>query len=163
MDEEFWDDMIIPFQTVDKEFQWVNSVVVVRKFITSIGTLSMLGKSMEVLTEQLGSLNVQLEAEQRKLKVLRKEILSRHYKAITKSASSELQDAFIRNKAQEDGVLADLTILETEIERLTVQIARRKPRVAQYQFRIKTLNTSMEWAKQYVDFDKMVTKSEKFG
>lgn len=163
MDDTFWEDMVIPFQEEDEEFQFANPVVVSQQFVKAIGTASYLGKQAEILTEQIGNLKVTLDRFKRERDKLRRRILANHYKEITKSASSEIQDAFIYKMAQEDGLSKELLEIEAEIEDLTREIEVREPRVDQYKTRLRLLETSMNWGKQYLDFDKLIIRSTNYS
>lgn len=161
MDEKFWEDIKIPFQENDDNFQFVNPVAVAQKFAKASGILSFLSKQAEVLTEQIATYTIRLEEARRKLRGLRREVLSKHYKEISKSAGSEVQEAFIYNKATEDGCVTELLEIEAEIESLTGMIASRQPRLDQFRARQKTLIQNMEWAEQYLNFEKHVTRVER--
>lgn len=155
----FWERLNIPYQEDNDDFQFVNPVVVARQFVKAVGEATTLGNMAEVLTEQLANLKVQLDRKERELRSFRREVFSKHYKEITRSAGSEIQDAFLRNKAEEDGRLPELLSLEADIESLRKEIEVREPRVDQYRLRLKMMETIMVWGKQYLDYEKLVTRT----
>lgn len=161
--DTFWKDFVIPFQEEDGDFQFANPVVVAQYFIRAVGTASFLGHQAEMLTEQIGNLRVKLERAKRDLAKFRRRILSRHYSEITKSASSEIQEAFLHKIIHADGEELEFKRLEDEIEALTKELEIREPRLEQYRARLKVLETSMNWSKQYLDFDKLVIRSTNFS
>lgn len=163
MNKDFWKDMVIPFQNEDDELQFANLVAVSQHFIKAVGLAAQLGEQAEALTEQLANVTITLERKQRDLSEFRKSILAKHYKRISKSAGKDVQEAFIRAMADEDGREQELIDLDAEIEKLTREIEIRTPRVAQYKARLKMLEMTMGWGKQYLDFEKLIIRSSTYG
>lgn len=163
MKDDFWKNLVIPFQEEDEEFQFANPVVVGQYFLKAVGTAAYLGEQAESLTEQVGNLRVQLDRKKRDLSKFRRSVLAAYYKEITKSASSEVQDAFIEKKADEMGRLKEMQDLEEEIENLVRELEIREPRLDQYRTRLKLLENSLNWGKQYLDFEKLMIRSTNYG
>lgn len=154
----YWAKLKLPFQIEDDGFQFTNPVVLATKFVEAAGIAAYLGQETEVLTEQLGNLKITLERKRRELASFRRGILAGNYKKITKSASSEIQEAFIYATAKDAGCLVGLMALEADIEQLLQDIESREPRLAQYKHRFKVLELTMGWGKQYLDFEKLVAR-----
>lgn len=163
MADTFWNDLSIPYQEEDEEFNFANLVIVAQHFLKAVGRAAQLGEQAEVLTEQIATVTVQRDRKDRELKVLRRKILASNYKGMSKSASRDVQEAFILAMAEKDGLLPELEALEAEIERLTREIEAREPRVAEFRNRMKLIETTMGWGKQYLDFEKLVIRSTSYG
>lgn len=157
--KKFWSSVTIPFQEEDAQFDFANPVIVQRQFLKLSAESAYLAEQAEVLTEQLANITIKKERKERELRNFRRQIFAKHYSSITKSASSELQDAFILNMARKDGREAELLQLEAEIETLEKELEIRKPRIDQYKARMKVIENLLTWGKQYLDYDKLVMRS----
>jgi len=160
MADTFWDSIEIPFQELEEDVQFVNPVVVANGFMKAAAQAKALGEKMEVLSEQMANLNIALERKRREMAKLRRDLLAAHYTKITKSAPSEVQEAFLITVANTEGRLPDLLAIEQEIERLTRELEIREPRLNQYKARLRMLETIVGWGKQYVDYDKLLLRLE---
>jgi hypothetical protein len=159
MQDKFWEELVIPFQEEDGNFQYANPVVVGQYFIKAVGVAAFLGQQAETLTEQIGNLRVSLDRKKRDLAKVRRKVLSESYKEVKSSASTEVQDAFVHRKAHDLGFGVELETLENEVEALVRELEIREPRLDQYRSRLKLLELSMNWGKQYLDFEKLVIRS----
>lgn len=160
MSDSFWDDLEIPFQEDEEGYQFANAVIVAQEFLKAIGKLSYEGQQAEDLTQEIAGLTLMLESAETSLTKLRRKIFAKHYKGIAKSASTEVRDAYIYNKAEEDGHLQTLTDLEDNITKLKANIRIKEASLEKHRSRIKILQTVRDWSKQYLDFDKLLIRSE---
>lgn len=162
--DNFWNNFQIPYQEDDPSFQFVNPVAVSQHFIRVIGEQAFLLEQSERLTQQLANVSAQETKQLRRLATLRREVLSRHYGEITKSASSEIQDAFIVSKIRNDVELLDEfesiedSLVELQDQRIIIQ-----PRLDQLRARMKAIEKKMEWAKQYLDHEKLMVRVAQHG
>ena len=161
--DTFWEDIQIPYQEDNKDFQFTNPVAVSQHFVKSVGRLAQVAEQAEVLTDQIATITVHMERRERDLKMLRRKILAKHYKSITKSAGSEIQEAFVRLKAEEEGLLSALESIEAEIEKDRRELEIRIPRVAKLRSRMKAIETTLIWGKQHLDFEKILMRTQHNG
>lgn len=157
--DAFWETLNIPIQVEDDGFQFVNPVVMAQRFVHAMGQAALLGSQIETLTEQIANLTVNRDRKVRELRKLRREVLANAYTKLTKSAPSEIQEAFVLKAAAEQGRQDEFTALEAEIEYLERELESRTPRIGVYKARLKTLELAMNWGKQYLDFDKLITRA----
>jgi hypothetical protein len=66
-------------------------------------------------------------------------------------------------KAAEAGESAKLQQLIADIETLTTLIETKSPQLDRLKGRLKILETSMDWAKQYLDYEKLIKRIDGFG
>jgi len=163
MPDTFWQDMQFPFQDEDDQFQFANLVVVAEQFLRATSTAAALNEQAEVLQEQLANLRIMYERKERQLKILRRNILARNYKQMSKSAGKDVQEAFIVAMAASDGVLQELLDVEQAMEKLQQEIEQREPVLDELRNRLKTLDTIMGWGKQYLDFEKLLLRSSQYA
>lgn len=154
--QEFWSSAYVP---VDEDWEetgteFVNPVVVADMFALATGMAAKLAQEAEVISEQIANLEFEKAKLMRQLAKIRRTIFADHYNKITKSASAEIQDAFIMAMADE-GQKKQILALEDEIEDCVQKIGRLTPRLEKIRFRLRTLEKNMEWAKQFLDYDKM--------
>lgn len=157
---DFWDEVTIEFQEEDDGFHFVNPVVMAQYFVKAVGHATQLHRDMEVLKEEVANLTIRKERKQRELAKLRKAIIAANYSESTKSASSEIQDAFVLAKAPSLGKLDELKEIEADIEELIRLIEVREPKIEEIKVRLRALENFTNWGKQYLDFDKLLRRLE---
>lgn len=152
----FWNSAYVPVDEDWKEngTEFVNPVVVADMFATSTGTAAKLAQEAEVISEKLAKLDYEKGRLARQVAKIRRTIFADHYNKITKSAGAEIQDAFILSMADE-GQKALLLSLEEDIEDRLDKIGRLTPRLERVRYRLKVLERNMDWAKQYLDHEKL--------
>jgi HAMP domain-containing protein len=158
-DDTFWQDITVP---VNDEWEsngldFVNAVQVAEMFAKHTSTAAFLAHKAERLTGEVNELEFKRVQAQRELKRLRREVVARNFKGIPKSANADMQEAFILS-VMTDEERAHHDALETEIDEFTDDIGQRMPALEKYRARLKVLEKTMEWMKQYLDFDKLQTR-----
>jgi hypothetical protein len=154
----WWDRVALPTNHEDDSFEFVNRVVAAEWFADKTEDIAKLAQLNEAVLKQIKNFKVAQERLRRQVKTFRRKVLAKHYNQMTKSASPEVQDAFILRCAIEDGEEAELLALEDEIEQLEFEIERRVPFRDMVDTRMKTLQLAMESAKQYLDAEKLEAK-----
>lgn len=160
MADTFWDDLIIPVQTDDIGIEFVNPVLVAQTFIKAIGMMSYEGQLGETLTGEITGLTLMLDAKERELGRLKRKIMAKHFKGLAKSASTEVREAYLIIKAEEDGKLKQLEDAEDEIAQLKAKILAKEHECNKQKTRLKTLQIVRDWSKQYLDFDKIIMRMD---
>lgn len=160
----FWNSAYVPVDEDWKEngTEFVNSVVVADMFATSTGTAARLAQEAEVISEKIAKLEYEKGKVSRQIAKLRRTIFAEHYNKITKSAGTEIQDAFVLSMADE-GQRQLLLSLEDSVDESQDKIGRLLPRLERVRYRLKVLEKNMEWAKQFLDYDKMLTRIHNGG
>lgn len=156
--DNFWADIALPVNTDYKEndYQIVNPVDVQEKFILAIDYSTRIGEQAEGLAEELADLEREREEIQTKLNRLRRQILADNFSKIKSSWNSELVDAFILGTAGDQ--LQQLLQYEKEIDLKNTKIGAKKPKLIKAEKRLKLVEKNMEWAKQFLDYEKMVAR-----
>lgn len=161
--DPFWNEVIIPFQEEDPEFQFANPVIVSEQFIKAVAQGARIGERSEVLVRRLKKLNSIKKDITRDLAKLKQEILAKFYSEVTKTASPDIMAAFIRRKAEEvdredelAGLLKELDTVDAEIDDVQDQLDILKDRM-------KFLDKAMDWARQFLDYDKLQQRLEDNG
>lgn len=162
MSDNFWKESTIPFQTEEADFQYANPVVVAQKYLWYQAQAAYLGEKAEGLTSDIGSLSIKLEDAEKGRKALRSRLLAQNYKTLTKSASSEVQDAYVLNCAITSGQLVYQEYLDFEntIKIVSKQIAEKQNLLNKYKNRMAHLRISLECATQYLNFEKHITRMD---
>lgn len=162
--EQFFSSIQIPFNSDWEEngFEFVNSVNVAEVFIKATAHSASLAEEAEKYTSDLANLDYQRGKKERELLKLRRSIFADKWNEITKSAGPEIQNAFILAKADEEQ-RTKLLAIEDEIEKLDDQVGRIKPRLDKVRNRMKLLERNMDWAKQFLDFDKLMKRITEGG
>lgn len=154
--DTFWQDVALPINEEHREngYQIVNPVDVQEKFIVAIDYSNKIGELAEALAEALADLERERDEIQTKLNRLRRQILADNFPKIKSSWSSEIVDAFIFGVAGDQQ--RQLLAYEQEIDQKQRGIAARKPKLAKAEKRLKLVEKNMEWAKQFLDYDKLL-------
>jgi uncharacterized coiled-coil protein SlyX len=158
MDDTFWKDFAIPFQVEDDEVSFANPVRVQRSFLEAVSELAYYGEKAERLTEQIAKLEAQRDAIRAGLRRLRREFLASEYSRITKTASSDIQEAFILNVAIQKGRDGELKEIEQTLEQKEEQLRALVPKLRKVEARMKALQRREEWAREYLNFEKLMTR-----
>jgi hypothetical protein len=157
-DKEFWDRLVIPFQEEDLEFEFANDITVQRGLLVDQSLAAYIGHMVERLEEELALLEYEKAEKQRELSTLRRAILAENYDKITKTASSEVQEAFIYRCAVNSHKDASLLQIEAEIESLTRRIEIKTPLANKYRGRLKQVDKKSERATNYLNHEGRVMK-----
>lgn len=161
--DRFWDALPIPYQTEDGEYDFANPIVVQQHFLRLSKATAIISEKAEQLTKTLSELEDERAEEQYKLGQLRRRLFAANYKLITKSASNEIQDAFILMTARGTDQEDDLLALEERIHELDGEIRRLKPRIERLWTRQKQIQLTIDAGKQYLDYEKKLMHIENNG
>lgn len=153
--DEFWKTVELPFQTDDRNFQFVNPVAAAEWFAKKTSDISFLNGMAELLEEEIANLKVHLRRKDEELNKLRRRLLSGAYDKISKSASTEILNAFVLTLAEAGGKGIKLTELEDQKEEIVKSIEVREPRRNQLYARLKAIRDSQDAARQYLDYNKL--------
>ena len=156
--DPFWDGFEIPFQEEAEDFDFINAVVVSKHFIKAISLSAEAAEKAEVLTIEIANKEVELARIERDLALIRRDLLAENYAGITKSASSEIQEAFILKCATGSKHEQTFRSLEKSREEALRFLEIRKPRLEQLRARLKHIENKMNWAQQYLNFEKILMK-----
>lgn len=156
--ERFWSEITVPTNPDWEEdgTSFVNPVHVSDMFATVTGVSSHLSWEAEILTEELANLDFELRQEEREWLRLRRAILVDHFQEIKASWGSEVLEAFIIHAAGER--LEELLAVEERIAELKTSMAAIKPRLEKLAKRLHAVNKNMEFAKQWLDYDKLLQR-----
>jgi uncharacterized coiled-coil DUF342 family protein len=157
--DDFWERIQVAVNADWEEegVQFVNPVDVQDMFAEATGWAAFLAAEAEELTGEIANYDVERGQVQRRLAKLRRTIMADGYAKLAKSAGSEVIDAFVFASAT-DGQKTQILQYEDEIEALSDEINMRKPRLARLENRLKRLEKNMEFAKQYLDYDKLLER-----
>lgn len=161
--EEFWSGIVIP---INENWQqdntnFANPVDVADMFARATGTSTMLASEAEGLTEEIANFEFERDEAQIDLTKIRRQILADNFTDIKASWSGDVIEAFILSKAgdQKERMLE----LEQHIEESVRQVRLRKPRLTKLEKRLKSLEKHMDWAKQWLDYDKLLQRITQVG
>lgn len=158
--DKFWDALPIPYQTEDEEYEFANPVVVQQQFLRLSRATAVVCQEAEDVTSEIADLENDKSEVQLELSNLRRQLFAANYKQITKSASSEVQDAFILTTARDCGREEELADLEEMVADLESRIRRLKPVQAKLWNRQNMIKQTFDYGKNYLDFEKVLTKIE---
>jgi len=161
--DNFWEWVAIPFNDEDREFEFVNPVELSERFIEATGIAANYGQITEQWTNELNRLDRERSDIARQIAALRRKILAENYAGITKSAGAEIQDAFVLKCAREMGLEDQLLALEKKHEEVQVKIDTLSARLELLRHRLKVLEKSMDWAREYLNFQKLDMRLEAQG
>lgn len=161
--DTFWQDIQLPINEEYEEngYDIVNPVDVAEKFILAISYSTALGERAESLTQQLADLEIERDKKQRELNKLRRLILSENLPKLKSSWGSEIVEGFILASAGDK--TASMKDLEVQVEQFDDKIAALKPKVLKAEKRLKLLEKNMEWARQFLDYDKLLHRIKMSG
>lgn len=157
--DTFWDDIQIPINPdwEDNDADFVNPVVVADMFASATGFAATICSDLEALTDKLSKLERQKAKLVKELARIRRDILAEEYKRITKSASPEVQTAFIWSSASSKqrtlmrNYEDKLEVIDAHIMSITAERERLNNR-------LKRLDRNMDFAREYLNFDKHMAK-----
>lgn len=156
--KSFWTQMPIPFQDEDESYDFANPVVISQDFLRATALAAEIGEKAEVLTEELANLEILKERAIRRRNALIRDIMVNHYDSLSKSARSTVHEAFVYKKAKDEGRLPELCEIDADIEKYTREIEAREPRLSQFKNRLRLIENKMEWAKEYLNYEKHVDR-----
>ena len=155
---KFWQDATIPVNEswMEDKTNFANPVEVADMFARATGVSAMLAAEAEELTEAIANAEFLKDDASIEYNRLRRQILAQNFGAIKSGWNSEAMDAFILASA---GTQAPtLLAMEKDVEVANREIRIRKPRLEKLKNRLKRLETSMEWAKQWLDYEKLMQR-----
>jgi hypothetical protein len=157
--EQFWEHAYIPINPTYEEDGTApaNPVTVADRFVVAGGTATYLASEAEELAEQVYDLEAERDSLRRSIVATRRDILAKNFAAVKTSWNIETTDAFIMATA----TAAQWIMLDawyTEIDALMDQIAAKNKRLLTIQKRLKHIDKVMDWAKQYLDYDKLAAR-----
>lgn len=161
--DQFWKTVELPFQTDDRDFQFVNPVAAAEWFAKKTSDISYLNGMAELLEEEIANLKVHLRRKDEDLSRLRRKLLAGAYDRVSKSASTEILNAFVLKLAQDEGRGPKMTELEEEKEDIVRSIEVREPRRNQLYARLKAIRDSQDAARQYLDYNKLEQRLQSGG
>jgi hypothetical protein len=156
--EKFWRESSIPVNENWKEDEtsFANPVEVADMFVRATGVAAQLATEAEELTEAIANAEYLKDDANIEYMRLRRQILSQNFGAIKSGWNSEALEAFILACAK--GQEPTLLKLEKDVENATRAIRVRKPRLEKLKNRLKRLETSMDWAKSWLDYEKLMQR-----
>ena len=160
---EFWNGIVIPVNENWREdgTNFANPVDVADMFARATGLSTSLAAEAEALTEEIANFEFERDEANIELRKIRRTILADHFSSIKASWNGDVVEAFILSMSgdQRDRLLE----LEKHEEEATRQIRLRKPSLSKLEKRLKSLEKHMEWAKQWLDFDKLMQRITQQG
>jgi hypothetical protein len=163
--QDFFSRVYVP---VNRDWQqngleFVNAVQVQEMFAEATEVAALLAEEAEKLTDRVANLTFQRDQVQRQVARQRRLILSENFAAFkSHHQNNEPKDAFILAAATPEQKTFLVTLEEQE-ETLTRQIALVTPRLDKLRNRLKLLDTNMNYARQYLDYDKFMGRISSNG
>ena len=157
-EDTFWKDIVVPFQEEDETYEFSSLFQISKYFAKSTGIIAYLGEQAEKLNLEEKSLEEKLMEVEEEFRQLRRKINAKHYKSITKSASSELQEAFLWTKAEEEGKLQEYQQLESDINLLKKHIFKKRKEIDKLKYRIKMLEMAQRAGTEHLNFEKLIMR-----
>lgn len=161
--DNFWEDVVIPFQEDDANFEFANPLVVSEAFLKAIAWGAQISGLAEDLFIEISKLETEKKDIDRKIAKIDRTVLSKFYSEITKTAAPEVRRAFIQNKSAEIGKDVELDALEQKRDDIQAKLDDLERKREFYKNRMRFLEKSTEWAKQYLDYDKLLERLETKG
>src|SRR3954467_10046234 len=93
--DAFWKTVELPFQTDDRNFQFVNPVAAAEWFAKKTSDISFLNGLAEILEEEIANLKVHLRRKDEEIGRVRRRLLANAYDRIAKSAGTEILNSFV--------------------------------------------------------------------
>lgn len=158
--ERFFESITIPINANWKEnkAEFVNPVQVADMFAEATGIASSLAAQAEELADEIADLETRLDEDELRLARFRRKILADNFAAIKASWGAEIVDAFIFQKAEQQKRLEELRDIEADIDAHKMHLAERLPKFQRIKARLRTLEKNMEWAEQFLNFDKLLQR-----
>lgn len=162
--ENVWERIAVPINEDwrENEFEMVNPVDVAEMFAATTGLAAYTAQEAEEVTERIRNLENTKSKKQRKVTRIRRTIFADHYAKLTKSAGTEVQDAFVLSMADAEQQ-KELLTLEEEIDGLDDNIAPLVNKRDKLLFRLKMIEKNMEYARHFLDFEKLEKKIHAAG
>lgn len=155
---EFWTGLTIPVNEdwADDGTNFANPVEVADMFIRATGRSAELAAEAERISEAIANAEYLRDEARVQYVKLRRSVLSGNMSGIKSSWGAEVIEAYIMAVANDRA--NELLKLEQEITDAEREIRVRKPRLERIRNRMKRLETTMEWAKQWLDFEKLMQR-----
>jgi hypothetical protein len=162
--DTFWTDITVPLNEdwAENGVEFINPVQVAEMFARATTIAAKLAQEAETLMHESADFEFRRTQCQRQLKRLRREVLAKNYKGITKSANAELMDAYFYSVLTEEEREL-LVSLEDESDEYTDEIGARQPRLELLRTRLKNIERNMDYMKQYLDYEKLQTRISSGG
>ncbi len=153
---EFYDLLSVAINEEDDDFEFANRQVVAEHFLRLQQMAAQVVARATALTAEIATLEVHKKRFARELKQIRRQVLAANYAKITKTATPEIQDAFVFLCLQDDpDLLTKFGGLEAELEEVTREIESREPRLTEFKDDLKAIERTAEYCKQYLDYEKL--------
>lgn len=161
--DQFWNSIVIPINEnwQQDKTDFANPVEVADMFARATGLSTALASNAEELTEDIANFEFERDEAQLDLSKLRRQILADNFSLLKASWSGEVIEAFIL--AQAGDQQPKLLELENHIEKATREIRLRKPSLTKLEKRLRSLEKHMEWAKEWLNFDKLMQRITQQG
>lgn len=152
--DTFYEDLLIPFNDEDPDFDFVNHVHAQQKLVEGQNGFTEYTEHAERHTKVIGrATKIRNEAE-RDLRRLRRQVLASNFGQFKASYGEEARDAFVYKKAEETGRLEDLLTLEAVIETQTREIESHQYRLDLVRGRLKAIEKTMDTAVHLLNLHK---------
>ena len=153
--EQFWNRVAIPMNENYEQDGTapVNPVTVADKFIEAFGLGVELASEAEALSEVVHGLKADIASNERVLKRIRLNVFANNFSEVKASWKEDMMEAFVLSTADSQQV-GELLAAYDEIDRLSEELVDSDKRLDTLNKRYKIHVTLMEWARQYVDYDK---------
>lgn len=161
--EAFWKNTAIPVNENWKQDKtdFVNAVTVSDMFARNTGVATRLASQAEELTDEIVQMEEALDISKSALTRLRRTLLSEHFGEIKASWNAEIIEAFILKIAGPR--TEELLSHERDIEKQERELAPKKALLEKLTKRLKMIEKTMEMAKQYLDYDKLLQRLQPRG
>lgn len=161
--EEFWSGIVIPVNENWREdnTNFANPVDVADMFARATGTSTALASEAEGLTEEIANFEFERDEAHIELAKIRRTILADNFAGIKASWNADVIEAFILSMAGDQR--PRLLELEEHEEKAVRQIRLRKPRLSKLEKRLKSLEKHMEWAKEWMNYEKLMQRITQQG
>jgi chromosome segregation ATPase len=152
----YFDDLTLPLNKEEPHFEFVNAVTVSDKFAEATIFNGTISREIEEATDELARLDVELEQVKRKIGKIRRQIFADNWTKVTKTADSQIQDAFIL--AHAGAMLPVLEECESLEEELWKQRSQAKAKFDRYRGRLWALERMTSYLTEWLNNDKFRTR-----
>lgn len=158
-EDRFFEEVIVPFNDEDESLEFINPVVVAEHFARITALNARLASQSEGGSSRLAELEADLKRENREIDKLRRKVFADNFNDVTRTAPKEIQDAFILSRADQE-VLDQLTEHEDNKAYIEDEMDVVKAALDRIRSRMRLIEKTMDWAKQYLDYEKLLTRVE---
>lgn len=131
----------------------VNPVTVADKFIESVSIGVALATEAEELSETIHDIKTEIKAQRREIEAIRRQVLSTNFNEVKASWKEDLIDAFVLSICTPEQYSL-LRAAYDYIDTLEAELDGKDKRLNTLRHRYKMHVQLMDWARQYVDYDK---------